>query len=78
MTRKFTREELKQFDGKEGRAAYLGFKGKVYDVSKGATWEDGDHFGQHAAGMDLTEEIEMAPHEADVLSDFPVVGDLAD
>ncbi len=31
--RKFTREELKKYDGKNGRPAYIAYKGKVYDVS---------------------------------------------
>jgi predicted heme/steroid binding protein len=30
---KFTLDELRQFDGKNGSPAYVGYKGKVYDVS---------------------------------------------
>ena len=31
--KKFTVDELRGFDGKAGRPAYVGYKGKVYDVS---------------------------------------------
>lgn len=74
--KKFTLEELAKFDGKEGRPAYVAYKGKVYDVSESWMWEDGDHQGLHEAGKDLTEDMEDAPHEDDNLSDFPVVGEL--
>lgn len=77
MGQKYTLEELKQFDGKDGRRAYVAYKGKVYDVTHSTQWEDGDHYGQHAAGLDLTEAMDMAPHEEDALGDFPVVGELA-
>ena len=74
--KKFTLEELAKFDGKEGRPAYVAYKGKVYDVSESWMWEDGDHQGLHEAGKDLTEDMEDAPHEDDNLSEFPVVGEL--
>ncbi|MEM2944468.1 MAG: cytochrome b5 domain-containing protein [Methanomassiliicoccales archaeon] len=72
----FTREELRQFDGKDGRPAYIAVKGKVYDVSKSTLWEDGEHQFEHYAGMDLTKEIGDAPHDEDVLERFPVIGHL--
>jgi len=74
--KKFTLEELAKFDGKEGRPAYVAYKGKVYDVSESWMWEDGDHQGLHEAGKDLTEDIEDSPHEDDSLSEFPVVGEI--
>lgn len=74
--KKFTLEELAKFDGKEGRPAYVAYKGKVYDVSESWLWEDGDHQGLHEAGKDLTEDMEDSPHEDDSLSDFPFVGEL--
>jgi predicted heme/steroid binding protein len=76
--KKFTLEELAKFDGKEGRPAYIAYKGKVYDVSESWMWEDGDHQGLHEAGKDLTQDMEDAPHEDDNLSEFPVVGELED
>jgi predicted heme/steroid binding protein len=70
----FTLETLAQFDGKGGRAAYVAFQGKVYDVSESYSWEDGEHYSEHAAGTDLTDELDFAPHGTDVMDAFPVVG----
>jgi len=72
--RKFTPEELKQYDGREGRPAYIVYKGKVYDVSNSFLWIDGDHQGQHAAGKDLTEEMGLAPHGEETLERVKLVG----
>jgi predicted heme/steroid binding protein len=71
----FTREELAEFDGREGRPAYVAYEGVVYDVSESAMWGDGDHEGQHTAGGDLTAEHEDAPHDVYV-TDFTEVGRL--
>jgi predicted heme/steroid binding protein len=72
--RKFTLEELKQFDGRDGRPAYVAFKGKVYDVSDSFLWAGGDHQGQHEAGKDMTSEIQHAPHGEEVLERAKQVG----
>ncbi|MHB1377152.1 MAG: cytochrome b5 domain-containing protein [Candidatus Humimicrobiaceae bacterium] len=77
MPRTFTRDGLRKFNGKDGKSAYVAFKGKVYDITKSSFWDGGDHFGQHEAGMDLTEEIDDAPHGDETLADMPVVGELA-
>ena len=70
----FTEAELKKFDGKEGRKAYIGCNGKVYDVTDSDMWENGEHSGIHEAGLDLTEEIDNSPHGDEVMEGFPVVG----
>ena len=72
--KKFTLDELKQYDGKDGRPAYIAFNGKVYDVTESYMWTDGDHQGQHAAGKDLTSEIGMAPHGEETLERVKQVG----
>ena len=72
--RKFTLEELKQYDGREGRPAYIAFKGKVYDVTEDYLWVNGDHQGMHTAGKDLTEEISSAPHGEENLDRVKLVG----
>jgi len=72
--RKFTLEELKNYDGKDGRPAYIAYKGKVYDVTDNFLWMEGDHQGEHAAGRDLTEEMAMAPHGEDVVERVKLVG----
>jgi len=73
--RTFTKDELGSFDGKNGKPAYVGYKGKVYDVSTSDQWADGDHMG-HLAGKELTEDMEIAPHSDDVLGRMKLVGDL--
>ena len=72
--KKFTLEELKSYDGKAGKPAYLAYKGKVYDVSGSVQWFDGSHYGEHFAGADLTEEMASSPHGEDVLGRLKVVG----
>ena len=72
----FTQEQLSKSDGTNGKPAYVAYKGIVYDVSESFLWKGGKHQGLHRAGRDLTSEIENAPHEADFLERFPVVGEL--
>ena len=72
--RKFTLEELKQYDCRDGRPAYIAYKGKVYDVTDSFLWIDGDHQGQHAAGKDLTEDMALAPHGEETLERVKLVG----
>ncbi len=74
--RTFTKKELAEFNGKDGKPTYVALNGKVYDVSKSEQWEDGEHQFLHNSGEDLTDEIGGAPHEEDVLEKFPVVGTL--
>jgi predicted heme/steroid binding protein len=70
-----TLEELAEYDGREGRAAYVAYEGIVYDITDSVMWSDGDHEGQHQAGGDLTDEHQDAPHDVYV-TDFPEVGKL--
>jgi len=74
--KEFTEEELARYNGKNGAPAYIAYKGKVYDVSDSFLWRNGSHQVLHNAGADLTEAIEQAPHSADVLKKFPMVGAL--
>jgi predicted heme/steroid binding protein len=77
VQRNFTLEELKKYDGKEGRPAYIAYKGKVYDVTDNYLWTDGDHQGEHVAGKDLTEEMTSAPHGEENLERVKLIGTLA-
>jgi predicted heme/steroid binding protein len=72
--RKFTLEELKKYDGKDGRPAYVAYKGKVYDVTESLLWMEGNHQGMHEAGKDLTEEMSQAPHGEELLDRVKLVG----
>lgn len=72
----FTPGELKEFNGESGKPAYVAYKGIVYDVSKSTLWIDGKHKGRHYAGDDSTEGMINAPHPEEVLTKFPIVGEL--
>jgi predicted heme/steroid binding protein len=74
VEKKFAIEDLKQHDGRQGRPAYIAYKGKVYDVSDSPLWLDGDHQGLHEAGRDLTAEMSEAPHGEETLANMKVVG----
>jgi len=72
-TKQFTAAELGEFNGKNGKPAYVGYKGKVYDVTDSYQWVDGEHL-QHMAGEDHTEAMEIAPHSDEVMDGMKVVG----
>ena len=76
--RKLTPEELSRCNGKDGAPIYIAYKSKVYDVSRSFLWKQGRHQVLHAAVADLTGELDAAPHGADLLERFPVVGILID
>jgi len=71
MIRKFTTEELAGYNGRNGKPAYLGYKGKVYDVS--GVFKNGEHAGVKA-GYDITGSFHQGPHQEDIFTKFPVVG----
>ena len=72
----FTIAELAQWDGTEGRPAYIAFNGKIYDVTASKLWKDGNHVKKHLAGFELTNAMKQAPHGADRLDSLPVIGTL--
>lgn len=75
--REFNREELLKYDGKQNKEIYVAYSGKVYDVTGNDSWEDGEHY-DHECGLDLTEEMDEAPHDGDVFEGYEVVGTLID
>jgi predicted heme/steroid binding protein/uncharacterized membrane protein len=72
-----TTEQLAHFDGKEGRPAYIAYKGILYNVTQGRLWKNGLHVAKHAAGSDLTDMLKAAPHDEDKILAMPQVGTLA-
>jgi predicted heme/steroid binding protein/uncharacterized membrane protein len=74
--KRFTKKELREFNGEEGSPSYVAFKEKVYDVSNSRLWKDGKHQGRHSAGNDLTKSVLNAPHSEEVLMKFQIVGDI--
>lgn len=71
-----TSAELAEFDGRDGRRAYIAVNGTIYDVTESPRWENGLHPPDHLAGRDLTDELSTAPHVRAVVERFPVVGTL--
>lgn len=74
--KQFSEEELAQFDGKDGNPIYIAHKGIVYDVTESKMWRGGNHMKRHKAGVDLTTDIQAAPHDSEVLSRYLQVGTL--
>ena len=69
-------EEIEQSDGKDGKPAFVVYRGKVYDVTESKLWKGGVHMNRHHAGRDLTTDIQAAPHDPSVLAKCPRVGTL--
>ena len=80
QTKVFTLDDLAQFDGSDGRGAYVAVDGVVYDVSASARWSGGRHSACNLgamAGQDLSELIARAPgNMRSLLAKMPVVGTL--
>jgi len=72
--RLFTLEELSQYDGSDGKEAYVAVSGVVYDVSGIIAWAGGTHFGL-SAGKELTTAFEDC-HQGSVelLEKIPRIG----
>jgi len=73
---RMTLDDLRHFDGVEGRPSYFAYKGKVYDVCLSKVWKGGAHFKKHHAGDDLTDILKTAPHDEDKILKMPVVAEL--
>ncbi len=78
MGKTFSRKELVNFDGKDSRPAYIAYNGAVYDVTDNMFWAEGAHLQSHSAGIDLTAEIDNAPHGEEVFEGLNKVGVLED
>ncbi len=73
----FTMAEIAQYDGKDGRPAYIVVDGVVYDVSNVRQWSSGAHFG-FVPGADATDALAAGPHGANQLDNAEVVGVIAE
>ncbi len=72
----FTLEEVKFFDGTDGKPIYIGYKGRVYDISASPLFQGEKRMRCHVAGKDLTKDMEIAPHGEELVFKFPLVGRL--
>jgi predicted heme/steroid binding protein len=71
-----TLEELKQYNGQNGKPAYIAINRDIYDVTDVAAWKGGKHHGV-VAGTDGTEKLmKVSPHKTSVLKKLKVVGKL--
>ena len=69
-----TGQELRRCNGKNGKPAWIAYRGKVYDVSRSFQWQNGRHWVVHGVGVDLTGSLKDAPHGEDLLERLSVVG----
>ncbi len=73
--RRFTKEELRRCNGRNGAPAYVAYRGVVYDVTALFLWKGGRHQAMHEAGEDLTEALDRdAPHGPEFLERCPRLG----
>lgn len=64
--KEFTKQDLVQNNGLNGRPAYIAVNGTVYDVTNNNHWPKGNHHG-FQAGQDLTNKISQSPHGTEIL-----------
>jgi predicted heme/steroid binding protein/uncharacterized membrane protein len=74
LSKEMTQEQLSAFDGKEGRPAYIAYKGMIYDMTSSRLWKNGAHMMKHQAGTDLTNVLKNAPHGEDKVLSMTQVG----
>ncbi len=67
--------ELANFDGQDGRKAYVAVDSVIYDVTDVKAWKGGKHKG-NKAGKDVTAKIAKAPHGKSTLKKLNKVGKL--
>lgn len=61
------KSQFQQFNGRDGKPAYISYKGKIYDIENNEHWKNGHHMNLHSAGEDLTDALSEAPHGEEVL-----------
>lgn len=72
-----TLDELAQYNGLDGKPAYVAISGVVYDVTNVKAWRKRKHHG-HTPGADRTEEIKKSPHKLKVLKKLTIVGNIVE
>ncbi len=71
-----TIKDLRLFDGRYNRPAYIGYMGKIYNVTPSRYWSNGEHFFRHYAGQDLTSFLKDAPHGEENILHMTLVGEI--
>lgn len=73
--RDITLQELAQYNGKNGKPAYVAVNGVIYDVTGNAAWAAATHFGL-VAGKDLSSEFSGCHKGSEILKKLITVGKL--
>lgn len=71
----WTLATLKQYNGSNGKPAYIAVNNTIYDVTNMGSWQGGTHHGI-TAGRDATQAFANSPHSKSLLSQLPVVGQI--
>ena len=67
VMKEFTSRELMFYNGEDNSQILIAYAGIVYDVTDCPKWQTGLHEQQHFPGLDLSKEIQAAPHNTEVL-----------
>jgi predicted heme/steroid binding protein/uncharacterized membrane protein len=65
---------LAEYNGKEGKPAYIVFENDLFNVSQSKMWRNGVHMGRHYAGKDLSSAMADAPHGTEVFERVTKIG----
>lgn len=72
--KKFTKETLSNYDGQNGRPAYIAVNGSVYDVTNNSHWTNGQHHNIKA-GQDISYSLlNSSPNGEKVLVHINKIG----
>ncbi len=66
--RKITAPELMRHNGDDADEKWIAHNGIVYDVTECPNWRKEMHRNLHFPGLDLSGELENAPHADDVFT----------
>lgn len=64
--RTVTQAELRRNNGERGSRKFIAYDGIVYDVSDCPRWQRELHERMHFSGLDLSGEMNDAPHQQEV------------
>ena len=78
--RRVTKQELASATGKDNKDCWLAVDGKVYEITQGYKWVEGEHTESSLAycGADMSAVIDQAPHGRTKLSQLKQVGTLVE
>ena len=69
----YTKDELKMYDGKDGKKAYVLINGIIYDVTHVPSWKNNIHYGLKP-GYDLSKEFNQCHQSEKILDKLIKVG----